>query len=146
MFEKTKRKSFRKRRNEGSDSEPPQSNQAKDGGAKPRLLTRIIRGWGPWHNLALVILLFLATLGTGIGKATWDRICLGDRCPSIAQITVWEPDQSSKLYAADGSLVHEFFVQRRFQRLFPGFGHGLVHQQGGRPKEFQLFCGRSAIG
>jgi penicillin-binding protein 1A len=113
MFEKTKRKPSRKRRSEGSASEPSPPKQQADGGAKPRLLMRILRSWGAWHNLALVILLFLATLGTGIGKATWDRICLGDRCPSIAQITVWEPDESSKLYAADGSLVHEFFVQRR---------------------------------
>jgi penicillin-binding protein 1A len=26
---------------------------------------------------------------------------------------VWEPDESSKLYAADGSLIHEFFQERR---------------------------------
>ncbi len=43
----------------------------------------------------------------------WNRICLADRCPSIAQITVWEPEQSSKLYARDGSLIHEFFQERR---------------------------------
>jgi penicillin-binding protein 1A len=114
MFEKTERKASRKKkRGEASDSEPTRAEQSPANGGKPRLLTRIIRSWGPWHNLALVILLFMGTLGAGVGKATWDRICLGDRCPSIAQITVWEPEESSKLYAADGSLVHEFFFQRR---------------------------------
>jgi penicillin-binding protein 1A len=85
----------------------------RTGGKTRSLVRRIIAGWRPWHTMAALGLLFLATLGAGIARATWDRICLGDRCPSIAQITVWEPEESSKLYAADGSLIHEFFQERR---------------------------------
>ena len=58
-------------------------------------------------------LLFSITAGLGAAWATWDRICLDDRCPSIAQITVWEPEESSKVFAADGSLIREFFEERR---------------------------------
>jgi hypothetical protein len=36
-------------------------------------------------------------VGLGMAWGAWDRICLDDRCPSIAQITVWEPEESSKL-------------------------------------------------
>ncbi len=79
----------------------------------PRIRVRIGRRWRRWHTIAALCLLFIGTLGLGLVWGTWDRICLDDRCPSIAQITVWEPEQSSKLYAADGSLIHEFFLERR---------------------------------
>jgi penicillin-binding protein 1A len=82
----------------------------------PRIRVRIgrpWRRWRRWHTIAALCLLFIGTLGLGLVWGAWDRICLDDRCPSIAQITVWEPEQSSKLYAADGSLIHEFFLERR---------------------------------
>jgi penicillin-binding protein 1A len=69
--------------------------------------------WRPWHTAVLLSFLFLATLGFGLAWGAWDRICLDERCPSIAQITVWVPEESSKLYARDGSLIHEFFLERR---------------------------------
>ncbi len=76
-------------------------------------LNWIARRWRPWHTMAAFFLLFLFMAGLGLAWGSWDRICLDDRCPSIAQITVWEPEESSKLYAADGSLIHEFFLERR---------------------------------
>lgn len=79
----------------------------------PRWFIRIARAWRPWHTIAALVLLFMATTGAGLVWAAWARICLDDRCPSIAQITVWEPEESSKLFAADGSLIHEFFLERR---------------------------------
>ncbi len=77
------------------------------------LTARIIRGWRPWHTIAVLVILFLGSTGFGAVWGAWERICLDDRCPSIAQITVWEPEESSKLYASDGSLVREFFKERR---------------------------------
>ncbi|HSG82260.1 MAG TPA: transglycosylase domain-containing protein, partial [Gemmatimonadota bacterium] len=114
MFEKIER---RLRGARGKPRRAGDDGAAKGGGktgTKARALVhRVIQGWRPWHTMVALGLLFLATLGAGIARATWDRICTGDRCPSIAQITVWEPEESSKLYAADGSLIHEFFQERR---------------------------------
>ncbi|NIR45094.1 MAG: PBP1A family penicillin-binding protein [Gemmatimonadetes bacterium] len=110
MFEKQQRRissPWRKRTRQAEDrTDAPAAD-------RPGLLWRIVQGWRPWQTVALLVLLFLTTVGAGIAVGTWNRICLGDRCPSIAQITVWEPEESSKLYAADGSLIHEFFQQRR---------------------------------
>ena len=108
MFEKIERRFRGRRREDRSRAAEPQKAVEASGDGKPSLMTRIIRGWRPWHTMVGLALLFLCTLGAGLVKATWDRICLGDRCPSIAQITVWEPEESSKLFAADGSLIHEF--------------------------------------
>ena len=80
---------------------------------KPRIRLDIAKRLRPWHTRVLLGLMFLMATGLGVAWATWDRICLDDRCPSIAQITVWEPEESSKVYAADGSLVREFFEERR---------------------------------
>ena len=77
------------------------------------LRARILRRWGPWHGAATLGVVFTFSAGLGLLWGAWDRICLGERCPSIAQITVWEPEQSSKLFAQDGSLISEFFQERR---------------------------------
>lgn len=78
-----------------------------------RLPRAIARRWSRWHTIATLSLLFLASVGLGVVWGAWDRICLDERCPSIAQITTWEPEQSSKVFARDGSLLAEFFQQRR---------------------------------
>ena len=84
----------------------------KPGG--PRTIwKRIADGWRPWHTVVVLGLLFVTMAAVGGAKAAWDRICLEGRCPSIAQITVWEPEESSKVYASDGSLIREFFKERR---------------------------------
>ena len=94
--------------------------QARGGGQAPRSVKRLARWaewflgrWRPWHTLVVLGLLFAAFVGFGVVWGAWDRICLEDRCPSIAQITVWEPEESSKVYASDGRLVREFFKERR---------------------------------
>lgn len=55
----------------------------------------------------------LAGLALAIGAAwgVWSRIC--DQCPSIAQIYAFEPKEATRVYAGDGSLLHEFAVERR---------------------------------
>lgn len=43
----------------------------------------------------------------------WTRACAGGTCPSIAELENYDPDQASKVYAADGRLVTDFGLQRR---------------------------------
>ncbi len=101
MFERTIRR-IQKRRS---------PDETRD--AEPGWLVRLRDRWRTWHSVLALIFIFFASAGFGLVWGAWDRICLEERCPSIAQITVWEPEQSSKLYALDGSLIHEFFKERR---------------------------------
>ncbi len=54
-------------------------------------------------------LLFASALLVG----AWSRVCAGGACPSIAGLTNYDPDQASKLYAADGRLITDYGLQRR---------------------------------
>lgn len=69
--------------------------------------------WNSARGAAVLGLAALLFLGMGLVWGAWDRICLDERCPSVAQITTWEPEESSKVFAADGSLLGEFFQERR---------------------------------
>jgi penicillin-binding protein 1A len=53
----------------------------------------------------------VAAFGLGLAWGTWSHIC--DACPSIAQIYAFEPKEATRVYAADGSLLHQFAVERR---------------------------------
>ena len=57
----------------------------------------------------LAALLFLAALGAG----TWNRVCAGGACPSIAGLSNYDPEQASKVYAADGRLITDYGLTRR---------------------------------
>ena len=81
----------------------------------PRPASRLTR-W--WHfprrrrNVLVGILavtLFMVALLAG----AWTRVCAGGACPSIAGLTNYDPDQASKLYAADGRLITDYGLQRR---------------------------------
>ena len=50
-------------------------------------------------------------LALGVAWGTWSHIC--DACPSIAQIYAFESKEATRVYAADGSLLHEFAIERR---------------------------------
>ena len=54
-------------------------------------------------------LLFAGAVLVGL----WSRVCAGGACPSIAALTTYDPDQASKLYAADGRLITDYGLQRR---------------------------------
>ena len=114
MFERTKRSIRRPKR---KSSEPGEKVAGTQWGERfPRLRRwgrRVRDGWRPWHTVAVLVLTFFGFSGIGLLWGAWDRICLDERCPSIAQITVWEPEQSSKVYSADGRLIREFFKERR---------------------------------
>jgi len=60
--------------------------------------------------LLTAVLAGLALAG-GVAWGAWDHIC--DQCPSIAQIYAFEPKEATRVYAADGTLLHEFAVERR---------------------------------
>ncbi len=60
---------------------------------------------------AAVALLGLAALGGGLALGSWRNVC--DQCPSVAQIYVWEPQQSTRILSHDGRLIAELFQERR---------------------------------
>ena len=69
-----------------------------------------------WLKTKLPRVLLLAagffTFGmVGAGWGAWQNLCVD--CPSIAQISTWEPEQTSKLLSYDGRLVAEIGLERR---------------------------------
>lgn len=60
---------------------------------------------------ALFALIFTATAGVGLVWGSWQNLCA--TCPSVAQIRTWEPEQTSKLFDAQGRLVTELGFERR---------------------------------
>ncbi|MDE2876174.1 MAG: PBP1A family penicillin-binding protein [Gemmatimonadota bacterium] len=61
-----------------------------------------------WVWFALV---FLVAGGTGLAVGAWRNLCAN--CPSIAQIYTYEPQQTSKIYARDSTLISEIGLERR---------------------------------
>jgi 1A family penicillin-binding protein len=57
----------------------------------------------------LATTLFLLALAAG----AWNRVCAGGACPSIAGLSSYDPEEASKLYAADGRLITDYGLQRR---------------------------------
>jgi penicillin-binding protein 1A len=71
-----------------------------------------------WHSPRArrsVLVGFLATvaLGLAILVAAWTRACAGNACPSIEELGGYDPDQASKVYAADGRLITDLGLERR---------------------------------
>lgn len=60
---------------------------------------------------AALLFLTLISLGAGLALGSWRNVC--DDCPSIAQIYVWEPQQSTRILSHDGRLIAELFQERR---------------------------------
>jgi penicillin-binding protein 1A len=55
-----------------------------------------------------------AMFAVGFSWGAWSRACAGERCPSIARLTTGTgPQQTSKIYAADGRLITELGLERR---------------------------------
>ncbi len=59
----------------------------------------------------LLGLLFVGFVGIGVAVGSWRNVCA--TCPSVARIRTWEPEQTSKLLAADGRLIAELGIERR---------------------------------
>ena len=56
---------------------------------------------------------FVSALGLGGIWGTWQNLCAGDACPSIAQIRTFEHEQKSKILAHDGRQIAEFGFESR---------------------------------
>src|SRR3954465_14162396 len=61
----------------------------------------------------LVGLLALFAFGLAFLAAAWSRACAGNTCPSIDELGGYDPNQASKVYAADGRLITDLGLERR---------------------------------
>ena len=74
-------------------------------------------GW--WQNPKIRSRLFAVgalalAYGVGLGYGSWTRVCAAERCPSISRLMSGPgPQQTSKVYAADGRLMTEVGLERR---------------------------------
>jgi len=56
----------------------------------------------------------LGVYGLGLAYGSWTRVCAAERCPSISRLVGGPgPQQTSKVYAADGRLITELGLERR---------------------------------
>jgi len=62
-------------------------------------------------HLLLLAIAFFSFGAVGAIWGAWQNLCFD--CPSIAQISTWEPEQTSKLYSHDGRLIAEIGLERR---------------------------------
>ncbi|MDA0329121.1 MAG: PBP1A family penicillin-binding protein [Gemmatimonadetes bacterium] len=85
----------------------PKTAGAADGGFRVRLL----KYWKPKEYLLGFV--FVAALGLGGAWGSWQNLCAGDACPSIAQISTFEHEQKSKILAIDGRQIAEFGFESR---------------------------------
>ena len=81
------------------------SNRAKD------ILAIFSKVWFPRVYLMGGVFLVTGLVGGVIGA--WQNMCVGDGCPSIAQIRTFEHEQTSKLLAFDGRQITEIGYERR---------------------------------
>ena len=61
----------------------------------------------------LVALLAVVAFGLAVLVAAWTRACAGNSCPSIGELGGYDPNQASKVYAADGRLITDLGLERR---------------------------------
>jgi penicillin-binding protein 1A len=73
---------------------------------RSRLTPRVRR------NLAVAALAMVA-FAIAVLVAAWTRACAGNSCPSIDELGGYDPNQASKVYAADGRLITDLGLERR---------------------------------
>jgi len=81
-----------------------------------RLLNTLRRWWYTPRIRSNIITLLLAgfAFGTGFLTGAWRRACVGGACPSPAKLTQgYDPEQASRVFAADGRLVTDLGLERR---------------------------------
>ncbi|MFI5235622.1 MAG: penicillin-binding protein 1A [Gemmatimonadales bacterium] len=83
------------------------------------MLSRLVGQLARWWHTPKIRRWFLTTAFSLLGFWTallwgaWTRACLNNGCPSVAGISQYDPDQASKIFAADGRLVTDLGLQRR---------------------------------
>jgi penicillin-binding protein 1A len=72
---------------------------------------------GILRNRVVRTLILLGTLGASMGAgaftAGWTLVCVGGQCPSVDVLELYQPRQTSKLFAADGRFLAELGLERR---------------------------------
>ncbi|MDQ3697228.1 MAG: PBP1A family penicillin-binding protein [Gemmatimonadota bacterium] len=71
------------------------------------------RGRSRLRRVILFGTVFLAAAGAGLAYGAWTLVCRGGQCPSTAVLEDFTPQQTSKLYAADGRFIAEIGHERR---------------------------------
>src|SRR5688500_4083394 len=82
------------------------ARRLKSLGARVRLSPRARRN-------IVVSLIAVVAFGLAVLTAAWNRACAGNSCPSIAELGAYDPNQASKVYAADGRLITDLGQERR---------------------------------
>ncbi len=83
----------------------------KASGSATSRLAKLEKYWYPREYL--LVLTFVATLGLGGVWGTWQNLCAGDACPSIAQIRTFQHEQKSKIFSIDGRQIAEIGFESR---------------------------------
>jgi penicillin-binding protein 1A len=65
------------------------------------------------RRIALVSFFAVVAFGLAVLTALWTRACAGNSCPPIAELGGYDPNQASKVYAADGRLITDLGLERR---------------------------------
>src|ERR671939_26700 len=66
-----------------------------------------------FRRTVLVSFLAVVAFGLAVLTALWTRACAGNSCPSISELGGYDPNQASKVYAADGRLITDLGLERR---------------------------------
>ena len=80
-----------------------------------RLSSQVTRAWRTpkLRRSVFVGLLALITFFCAVVLAAWTGACAGNTCPSIEGLDRYDPNQASKVYAADGRLITDLGLERR---------------------------------
>lgn len=62
-------------------------------------------------GVVLVVVVGGGAALAGLALGTWRNICYD--CPSIAQLYVWEPEQTTRIFSADGQVIAELSTEKR---------------------------------
>ena len=93
-------------------AKPTPEEPPPEGGLRAKLAKYDLgKYWYPKEFLLAAA--FLVALGVGGVWGTWENLCAGDECPSIAQVRILEHEQTSKVYAVDGRQIAELGLERR---------------------------------
>ncbi len=107
-----------------------QRNSSGDSGSRGRGLrggvARQFARAAAWWRLRpratrLAALSVIGAFGFGAGfiVAAWSLVCDSGRCPAVEVLDTYQPRQTSKLYAADGSFIAELGLERRTLLTLP---------------------------
>src|SRR5690348_5129718 len=80
-----------------------------------KIWTTLSRWWHTPKIRSWIITVVMAGAGFGFSLlwGAWHRACLNNACPSVTSVGNYDPDQASKVFAADGRLITDLGGERR---------------------------------